>query len=66
MLVSAAAAFTQAPCASYDPAVTRFDGRLARAFAYRPPGYGETPRKDARETYLVKVVTPKSLNEAPR
>jgi hypothetical protein len=56
MVVSAATAFAQAPCASFGPAVTRLDGRLERAFAYGPPGYGETPRKDARETYLVIVL----------
>jgi hypothetical protein len=49
-------AFAQAPCASYNPAVTRLDGRLERAFAYGPPGYGETPKIDTRETYLVIVL----------
>ena len=56
MVVSAATAFAQAPCASFGPAVTRLDGRLERAFAYGPPGYGESPRKNARETYLVIVL----------
>ena len=53
MLFPAGAALAQSNCASYEPAVTSLEGRLASAVAFGPPGYGETPKEDTREHYLV-------------
>ena len=52
MLFPAGAALAQSNCASYEPAVTSLEGRLASAVAFGPPGYGETPKEDTREHYL--------------
>ncbi len=40
-----------APCVSYGPEVVTLDGTVHDAAAYGPPGYGDTPRLDARERY---------------
>lgn len=37
----------------YDTPETRLEGTLVERKVYGPPGYGETPRKDAKETILV-------------
>jgi hypothetical protein len=65
MLLPAGAAFAESPCASYAPAVTRLEGRLARAFAYGPPGYGENPKGDAHEHYVI-ILLDAPLCTAPR
>ena len=40
-----------APCVSYEPEIVTLDGTVHEAIGYGPPGYGETPRIDARERY---------------
>jgi hypothetical protein len=52
MLFPAGAALAQSNCASYEPAAS-LEGRLGSAVAFGPPGYGETPKEDTREHYLV-------------
>ena len=42
-----------APVYQYDSAGIRLEGTLTERKVYGPPGYGETPAKDERDTILV-------------
>ena len=45
-------AFSQAPlCLPYEPEKVVLIGTVRRALAYGPPGYGETPSRDAKQIF---------------
>jgi len=47
---------------TYDTAGVRLEGTLIERKEYGPPGYGETPSKDVRETiFVLKLPTPISV-----
>jgi len=49
----------------YDTAGVRLEGTLTERKEYGPPGYGETPSKDVRETiFVLKLATPISVQPA--
>jgi hypothetical protein len=39
-------------CLEYEPAVVTIQGSVSLKPAYGPPGFGEDPKRDAREDYL--------------
>ena len=48
-----------APCLRYGPDTVAVTGRLERRTFFGPPGYGEDPRRDARETgYYLALAAP--------
>ncbi len=42
----------QRHCLAYEPDTVAIEGKLERRTYFGPPGYGEHPRTDARETYF--------------
>jgi hypothetical protein len=54
-------------CLSYEPAQVQLSGKVSRKEAYGPPGYGEDPAHDKRESYLVLALTaPICVNADPK
>jgi len=54
-----------APPYRYDTAGVRLEGTLSERKEYGPPGYGETPAKDKRETiFVLKLSSPVSVQPA--
>ncbi len=52
-------AMARAACLPYGPASVTLTGTVQHVRAYGPPGFGETPKQDAREDYDgLKVDTP--------
>lgn len=49
--MAAAPANADDPCLPYEPESVVLTGTAQRAFAYGPPGFGETPSKDAKEIF---------------
>jgi hypothetical protein len=50
----------------YDTAGVRLEGRLIERKVYGPPGYGETPAQDERDTILIlKVLHPITVEPIP-
>jgi hypothetical protein len=46
-------------CLPYEPETVVLTGTVQRALAYGPPGYGETPDRDAKEIfYSLQLATP--------
>jgi hypothetical protein len=39
-------------CLDYEPAIVTIQGSVSLKPAYGPPGFGEDPKRDAREDYL--------------
>lgn len=56
------------PRYEYDTPGVRLEGRLIERKVYGPPGYGETPAKDERDTILIlrlrRVITVRPLPDA--
>jgi len=44
-------------CLSYEPAQVQLSGKVSKKEAFGPPGYGDDPAHDSRETYLVLALT---------
>jgi hypothetical protein len=49
--LTAASPALAAPCLHYEPAVVTLSGTIEKHVAFGPPGFGETPKIDAREDY---------------
>ncbi|CAN5187742.1 hypothetical protein BH11PSE11_BH11PSE11_19770 [soil metagenome] len=48
--------FAGGECLSYGPATVSLEGRVSLRKFYGPPGYGESPKTDARETQAVLIL----------
>jgi len=45
------------PCLKYEPVLVTVSGTIAVKQAYGPPGYGEDPKHDTKEKYLLLILT---------
>ena len=53
-------------CLDYEPAMISIEGSVSLKAAYGPPGFGEDPKHDAREDYLVLTSRIVSDRDAPQ
>ena len=53
LIFAAAVAASHGRCLKYEPSVVHLRGRIVERWDYGPPGYGEDPKHDSREDFLV-------------
>jgi hypothetical protein len=56
-LAQATTVLADGGCLSYEPAQVQLSGKVSKKEAYGPPGYGEDPAHDRRESYFVLALT---------